>query len=184
MGTEDLRLRAMELDDLALAEGWMRRPEVARWWSDDPVEQVSDIRAELEGAGASTYRIAEVDGRPVGLIFGYRIVDYPEYLDELTEAGVEIPTGAWSVDYLIGEPDATGRGIGSAMVAAMCQEAWSLDPDAHCILVPVHADNVASWRTLVRAGFAEIPGEVEMEPDVAGHDRRHLVFTLARPERA
>lgn len=159
----------------------MRRPEVARWWSDDPLTEAEDIKSELSGEGASTYRIAELDGRPVGLIFGYRIIDYPEYLEELTDAGVEVPVGAWSIDYLVGEADATGRGIGTAMVRAMCQQVWAADPDVERILVAVHAENQPSWRTLERAGFTRLAGVFEMEPDVAEHERQHLVYVLTRP---
>ena len=180
MDADALKLRAMELDDLPKVEGWMRRPEVAKWWSDDPVEQVDDIKSELTDGGATSYRIAELEGVPVGLIFGYPINEYPAYLEELTDAGVVVPAGAWSVDYLIGEADATGRGVGTAMVQAMCQEVWAVDPDADQVLVPVHAENEASWRTLERAGFIRLPGVFEMEPDVAEHDRQHLVYVANR----
>lgn len=181
MGDCRLTLRPMSQDDLALVAHWLVQPHVAPWWSDDPDGQVADMRAELASGGPSVYRVAELDGQPVGLLFRYRIHDYPEYADELMEAHLVVPGDAWSMDYLVGEATATGRGVGTAMIRLAAGELWASEADAECVIVPVHADNERSWHALRHAGFTVLPIIFHMEPDTASHDRRHVVCRLDRP---
>lgn len=173
-------LRPLTDDDLPLIDLWLHDPRVAEWWSDDPVGEVEDIKSELS-SNSTVYRIVEVEDRAVGLLFRYRIDDHIDYVHELAAARVNLPPDAWSMDYLIGDSTVVGRGLGSAMIRAACEELWSSEATASCVLVPVHADNSRSWRALQRAGFARIPGIFEMEPDTAAHDGRHVVYMLRRP---
>lgn len=175
-----LTIRALRQADLSVVADWLVQPHVAPWWSDDPDGQVADMRAELESQGPTVYCVAELDGEPVGLIFWYRIHDYPDYAEELSAAHLVVSTEAWSMDYLVGEPSATGRGVATAMVRLACQRLWEDEPDAECVIVPVHADNKRSWHALHRAGFTVLPIIFHMEPDTAGHDRRHVVCRLDR----
>lgn len=180
MGELSVTLRPLHADDLPMINRWLHDPRVAEWWSDDPVGELEDIKKELH-LDSTVYRIVELNGTPVGLLFRYRIDDYVEYVHELAAARVELPPGAWSMDYLLGESDAVGKGLGSVMIQTACEELWSSEEDASCVLVPVHADNVRSWRALQRAGFARIPGVFEMEPDTAAHDGRHVIYMMRRP---
>lgn len=182
MDDQPVRLRPMTVADLPIVERWMRQPRVAEWWSDDPDAEVADIEDELRSGGATVYRIVELDGRPVGLLFRYRLEDYVEYVDELKAAHVDLPANAWSMDYLLGEEDVVGRGVGSAMIRAGCDELWTSDAKASCVMVPVHADNVRSWSALRRVGFTRVGGVFEMEPDTAAHDGRHVVYSMRRPQ--
>ncbi|WP_153504772.1 GNAT family N-acetyltransferase [Cumulibacter manganitolerans] len=181
MRDRSVGLRPLTLDDLPMVERWMRDPRVAEWWSDDPAGELADIEQEVREDGATVYRIFEVDAKPIGLIFRYRIDDYTDYVETFAAANVDLPPGSWSMDYLIGETDAVGRGLGTAMIRAACDEVWSTDAGASRILVPVHADNTRSWRALQRAGFTRIPGVFVMEPDTAAHDGRHVIYALSRP---
>ena len=99
---------------------------------------------------------------------------YSEYLAELRTV-CEVPPGAISIDYLIGEPDLRGHGLGAAMIAAFVAHAVE-------VIVPVAAGNVASWRALERAGFARI-AEGELEPDNPRDRRDHYVYALSRGRR-
>lgn len=182
MNDQPLRLRPMTLNDLPMVATWMRRPHVAEWWSDDPTGELADMSNELRAGGPTVYCIIELDDRPVGLLFRYRIDAYGEYVEELAAANVDLPERAWSMDYLIGEQDVVGRGVGTAMVRAACEDLWRSDERASCLLVPVHADNVRSWRVLEKCGFTRLPGVFEMEPDTAAHDGRHVVYSLMRPQ--
>ncbi len=181
MQENPVTLRPLTVDDLPLIERWLSDPRVAEWWSDDPAGELADIENELRTDGATVYRIAQLGERPIGLVFRYRIDDYIEYLDDLAAARVELPPDAWSMDYLLGESDVVGQGFGAAMVRAACDELWASAATASCVLVPVHADNLRSWRALQRSGFARVPGVFEMEPDTAAHDGRHVIYSLRRP---
>ncbi len=177
----DVTLRPFTQDDLGLLRTWLTAPHVRAWWGDSPDAQLADTEQELRAGGPSVYRIAELAGRPVGFLFRYAIDAYPEYVDELTAAGLDVPAAAWSVDYLLGEADMLGQRVGTAMLIVACRDLWAAEPDARCVIVPVYADNVRSWRVLQSAGFSRLPGRYEMEPDVPGHDRRHVVSRLDRP---
>ncbi|MDO5066456.1 MAG: GNAT family N-acetyltransferase [Propionibacteriaceae bacterium] len=170
-----ITLRPVTAEDLPLMEGWLRAPQVTRWWGDNHAEELEGIRSGVAAGGErGLYWIAALDEWPYGFIQGYEISDEDGYLGELTSAGVEVPAGAWSIDYLIGEPEALGRGLASAMIHVACDVLASQGVDG--LLVPVNADNESSWRALGRAGFQRLAGEYEMEPDAPGHSRRHVVY--------
>lgn len=173
-------LRPMTDDDLRLLAQWLAEPAVARWWAEDPQTAPERYTAEL-AEGIATYEIAMLDGVSVGMIQRYPIAAYGEYVDELTAAGVAVPDGAWSIDYLIGEPAARGRGVSSEMIRLAVEAVWREHPEAGCVVVPVHADNPASQRALLRAGFSRLPGEYELVPDNPADSSSHAVFRLDRP---
>lgn len=152
MSKLESQLRPLTVDDLALAAEWLARPHVIAGWGDEGEAWCADTRSELEASGQSVYRLAELGGTPVGLIFYYRVHDYAEYVDQLTNAGLEVPVDAWSMDYLVGEPCATGHGTGSRMIWLACDELWRTQPAAATVIVPVHATNERSWRALLKAG--------------------------------
>lgn len=182
MDEQQLRIRPMTLDDLPLVGRWLHDPRVAEWWSDEPDAELADIERELGSGGTTIYRIVELGDRPIGMVFRYRIDDYVEYVHELAAARVDIPEHAWSMDYLLGEGDTVGRGIGTSMIRAACDELWSSESTATSVMVAVHADNSRSWRALQRAGFERTPGIFEMEPDTAAHDGRHVIYSLRRQD--
>ncbi|MDO5696911.1 MAG: GNAT family N-acetyltransferase [Dermatophilus congolensis] len=181
MSELELQLRPLTVDDLALAAEWLARPHVIAGWGDEGEAWCADTRSELEAGGPSVYRIAELGGAPVGLIFYYRVHDYAEYVDEFRDAGLDVPVDAWSMDYLIGEHRATARGVGSGMIRLACEELWRTHPDAATVIVPVHATNEHSWKALLRAGFERLPGTYDFEPDIPSHDRQHVICRLDRP---
>ncbi len=122
------RLSAVELPpvelgarraDFPLLARWLAEPLVARWWahdtSADAVER--DFGPAVDGAEPTAMYLGCVDGEPFGLVQVYAIAAYPEYVDELAPV-CEVPPGALSIDYLVGEPSARGRGLGAAMIAA------------------------------------------------------------------
>jgi aminoglycoside 6'-N-acetyltransferase len=110
-----------------------------------------------------------------------RLADYPEYLDELTPI-VDVPANAMSIDYLIGEPDQLGRGVGPRMIASMIARTWRDHPAASCIIVPVVVANRASWRALEKAGLRRI-GEGSIKPDNPIDDPLHYVYRIDAPRR-
>jgi aminoglycoside 6'-N-acetyltransferase len=107
------------------------------------------------------------EGHPFGLMQRYALGDEPEYRAELSRI-CELDPAAISIDYLIGEPEMRGRGLGAAMIAAAAAGARE-------VVVPVAAGNVASWRALERAGFVRVAA-ADLEPDNPIDPPLHYVY--------
>lgn len=169
-------LRPLTRDDYWVLSGWLREPLVRRWWADDP--SLSGLEeqygASIDGTDAAHPLIASIEGTPFGLIQWYCYRDESEYVAELGDA-VDLPDGATSIDYLIGVPELRGQGLARAMVAAVLQPIRAAG--SRTVVVPVHADNEASWGMLAGCGFRRM-GEIELEPDNPEDDRRHVVYRL------
>ena len=180
-----ITLRRVTEADFALLARWLAEPHVHRWWFHDlGLEAVErDFGAAARGEEPAEDLLVHVDGEPVGLVQRCRWVDYPEDLEELLTglAGrAEVPPDALTVDYLLGPPEAVGRGLGPPVIAAACADAWVVYPDATAVVVPVAAANRRSWRALEKAGFSRV-AEADLEPDNPVDDRRHVVYRLDRP---
>lgn len=173
-------LRPMARADLPLLGRWLAEPLVARWWHHEasPEALERDFGPSLDGRDRTELLLAETGGAPFGLIQRYPIGAYREYVEELS-AVCPVPAGALSVDYLIGEPARRGLGLGAAMIAEGVAGGWVAYPDARCVLVPVAAGNIGSWRALERAGFRRI-AEGELEPDNPIDPRDHYVYRADR----
>lgn len=174
-------LRPISRVDLPLLGEWLREPAVAEWWHDDsdPAALEQRYGPVVDGTDPTHVLIASVDGVPFGLIQWYWFRDEAEYVAELRHA-LDVPDGAVSLDYLIGEESQRGRGLGAAMIAAVLQRVWAAG--ATTAIVPVHARNAASRAVLLRSGFRFV-AEADLEPDNPGHDRRHVVYVADRPQR-
>ena len=179
-----LTFRRLTRDDFALLGSWLAAPHVREWWNHDPsldaVER--DFGGAIDGAESGEDWIAELDGRPIGVVQYSRFSDYPDYAIEM-EAVYPVGDGVASIDYLVGEPDMIGRGVGSAMISGFVAFVWTHDPSTTSIVVPVNSANVASWRALLRAGF-RLVARGELEPDNPTHDRLHEVLRIDRPTSA
>ena len=138
----------------------------------------AEFGAAVDGTdGMAVFLVSEGE-RPVGIIQSYRIGDDPEYLDDRWMVGA--PPDEVSMDYLIGEPDAVGRGLGSEMIRRFAAGLWERYPRAPSAIVAVLADNPASWRALEKAGFARIwsgPARSDYGTDEPTH-----IYRLPRPD--
>ena len=152
-GSVDIGFRPLHSDDLPVLAAWLARPHVARWWRDDPDPAVveSTYLPVIDGRDPTEAFVVLVDGTAVGYIQRYRADDYPTWRAAVRVAVLDVPS--IGLDYLIGEVDRTGRGIGTRMLSAFVEETWDRYPDADRIVVAVQQDNVASWRALASAGF-------------------------------
>jgi aminoglycoside 6'-N-acetyltransferase len=165
--------------DFPLLATWLAEPLVARWWNQEhsPEALEREFGPSIDGEDETEIFIATED-RPYGLIQRYPIGAYAEYRDELA-AVCDVPAGALSIDYLIGEPSARGRGRGAAMIAAFVGWSWRRYPEARDVIVPVAAANRGSWRALERAGFERV-ATGELEPDNPRDSREHHVYRISR----
>ena len=178
----DLRFRPLLRGDFPLAVRWLAQPHVA-------ATEWGTVEASLAGAegefgrsvdgedGTNVFLVSEGE-RPIGIIQSYRIGDDPEYSDDLWMVGA--PPEEASIDYLIGEPDAVGRGTGSAMIRLFVAGLWECYPDAPSVIVAVLADNPASWRALEKAGFKRIwSGMARFD---YGTDQPTHIYRFPRPD--
>ena len=177
----DFSFRPIARSDFALLSLWLREPHVARWWCDDPMLETieADYGPVIDGKEPAEVFIAQLQGRPFGLLQRFPMKGYPEYLDELATV-MPMPPAAWSIDYLIGRQVDAGQGHGTRMLQAFVQALWQDQPGAHCIVVPVHAHNRASWRVLERIGFARVASG-ELEPDNPADPPDHHIYQANRP---
>lgn len=152
----DVRLRTVGPEDLALIEGWLRSEHVRRYWGDAD-ENMNLLRAE---PGAGSWRaVIEADGLKVGLVIWQHLTR-----GELNEAGLfDVPESAVDIDIMIGEADATGRGVGSAAIGLVAGIALA-DESVPYVIAAAEVGNRASQRAFAKAGFVidrefdDVPG--------------------------
>ncbi|MFF1695876.1 GNAT family N-acetyltransferase [Streptomyces sp. NPDC058257] len=173
--------RRLDEPDFPLLRRWLEQPHVARWWNHEtsPAAVARDFGPAARGEEPSEDLLVLLDGEPFGLVQRSRFADYPEDGDELA-GQVEIPRGAMTIDYLIGDPRRVGRGLGTRMIQAIVRATWADHPRATAVLVPVHVGNPASWRVLEKAGLRRV-AEVSLEPDSPLDDRAHYLYRIDRP---
>ena len=167
--------------DFPLLAAWLAQPHVARWWNHDSTAEgvERDFGPAADGREPGEDYLALLDGEPIGLLQYSRFEDYPEYIEELAPV-LTVPVDAVTIDYLIGDPALTGRGLGTAVISAFVAHVWETNPQASCIIVPVSSANQASWRALLAAGF-RLVARGELEPDNPIDDRRHEILRVDRP---
>lgn len=175
-----ITLEPIRRDHFTMLARWLAAPHVARWWNDDPSLAAieSDYGGCVDGSEPAEVFIARCGDAPVGLIQRFRFGAYPQYSEQLAHILV-VPADATSIDYLIGPAEALGKGIGTAMITTFVARIWKDFPETPAIVVPVQADNHASWRTLERAGFERV-AEGELEPENPADRWSHYIYRVAR----
>lgn len=168
-------------DDFPLLSRWLSAPHVARWWyhqtSMAAVER--DFGPTARGEEPNEDLLAFLDGTPLGLLQRSFWHDHPDYLNELTPI-TAVPSRAMTIDYLIGDAANVGRGLGTRLIRSALDQLWVDHRDAECVIVPVHADNIASCRVLEKAGLTRVASG-ELDPDNPIDDRRHHIYRVDRP---
>ncbi|PZF79352.1 GNAT family N-acetyltransferase [Jiangella anatolica] len=176
-----ITFRPLTRADFALLAGWLAQEHVARWWNHETTPEAleRDFGGIADGADPGEDLLALADGEPIGLVQRSRLADFAEYRDEFA-ALTQVPGGAVTIDYLVGDPERVGHGLGTAMISAVVADTWRTQPDVPALLVAVAAANERSWRVLERAGFRRV-AEGPMEPDNPADDPLHYVYRLDRP---
>lgn len=154
-------LRAMAPPDLELIAEWLPQPHVARWYlAGSTIErEIGDLRRCACGEEPTHALTVLVDGRPVGWCQWYRCDDYPDHA-----AGVEAAPGDVGIDYAIGDPACIGRGVGTALIAALVDHVRRKHALAGVVADP-DAANLASRRVLEKNGFMLVKeGPIRTEP--------------------
>lgn len=177
-GVPEIGWRRVTEDDFPLLKRWLEHDYVSRWWhhETEPEAVARDFGPATRGEEPGEDWIALLDGRPFGLVQRCRLSDYPEDRDGLARI-VALPPDAAMIDYLIGEPDLAGHGLGPRMIAAMVARIRADWPELPTVVVPVVAANRRSWRALEKAGFVRA-GEGDLEPDNPVDDPLHYVYRI------
>lgn len=154
--------RPLEREDLPLLRTWLAAPHVAQWWG-PPEDEDFDTDEPVD------HLVALYDGRPVGMVQCYRWEDFP-----LEAANIGAQPGEIGVDYLIGEGQLIGRGLGPAMLRAFLETRGGAG-----VRVDVAEANRRSWRCLEKLGFRRTLSGVS----VPGEPGPHYVYALPlRPD--
>jgi aminoglycoside 6'-N-acetyltransferase len=144
-----LTLRDMRVGDLESVARWLEEPHVARWYlAGSTVErEVDDLRRGISGADPVHLLIVSVDEMPVGWCQWYRAGHHPAWAADVGAAPDDV-----GVDYAIGDPARVGRGLGTALVAALVRRVRAGHPEVALVSDP-DARNTASRRVLEKNGF-------------------------------
>jgi RimJ/RimL family protein N-acetyltransferase len=165
-----IRFEPLTRDDLPLLLVWLQKPHVAAWWRD--LQTLEHVEAEhlpsIDGTEPSYHYVIVVDGRPVGMIQWYLVSDFPEW-EEILDVG----EGVAGVDLLIGEEDATGRGLGPEVLRTFISEVVFENEETHAVVAGVEPGNTRSLRAFEKAGF-------RFEFDYEEEGRPHRLLRLER----
>jgi aminoglycoside 6'-N-acetyltransferase len=160
-----MTLRAMEPGDLALVEGWLGEPHVARWFlAGSTLEaELADVRASLGGDQETRLLVVLHDGRPIGWCQWY-----PCEVDPSWAADMGAGPGDCGIDYAIGDPSHVGGGVGTELIASLVRLVREARPGCAIVSDPEEA-NIASRRVLEKNGFElvavrSMPSEPSDEP--------------------
>lgn len=143
---ERLRLRPFEDEDVDLLRRWLAREHVARWY-EDPEDWIAEAQGRHGPFAWIRYFIAACGEVDIGFCQYYPY----EKSGEDWHGSVETE-GTFSLDYLIGEPDYLGRGMGRAIVESLLSRIAE-EPGARRVIGLPDQDNAASCHTLMSAGF-------------------------------
>lgn len=147
--TPNISLRPLEIDDLPRLVDWINAPHVARFW--DGLTDLAALTAKygprIGGDTKTHVFIANLNDVPIGMIQCYRHDDFPDW-----NATVGIDNAA-GIDYLIGNLEFIGQGIGPHIIREMVKRAFELYTDIDTIVSAPQQDNRASCRALEKSGF-------------------------------
>jgi aminoglycoside 6'-N-acetyltransferase len=149
----NISFRPLVPADLEQLHDWLQRPHVRRWWrdSDSYDETVAHYLPSLDGADPSEHYVIVVDGRDAGMIETYLVSHHPDY-DALVGAG----PGVAGVDLLIGEPELTGRGVGTEALRRFVDDVVFGRGETIACIAGVDVENEVSLRAFAKAGFIHV----------------------------
>ncbi len=139
-----MELRLATPADRALLQYWDQKPHVvASGGVDDEGDWEADLARDVDWR---EILIAEVDGRPVGVM---QLIDPAR---EETRYWGDIDADLRAVDIWIGEEDDLGRGYGTQMMRLLAARVFA-DPSVRAILVDPLTKNVRACRFYERLGY-------------------------------
>jgi RimJ/RimL family protein N-acetyltransferase len=167
-------------EDFPLLACWLAAPHVLAWWR-DALTTAEELEREygppIDTVDPTRVFVFRVGETPVGMIQCYRHSDNPTW-----DRAVDVPSAA-GIDYLIGEADYCGRGVGPQVIAAFVPVVFGLYPEIDTIVAVPQADNRASCRALEKVGF-HLLGEREIDSGDPSDEGISAVYVLPRTEKS
>lgn len=151
-----VEFRALREGDLPQLVRWRATPEWARWWA--PPITLEEAREKylprLRGEDPVHGYMVLVDGRAIGFVQWYRALDFPDSMElfALDEAHAAVTAG---IDFGIGEPDATGRGLGRRILRQFVEDVVLQEPEIEHVMVEADPANERAVRCHRAAGFVD-----------------------------
>ena len=139
-----MKLRPATSSDAALLRYWDTKPHVIAARGEDSVIDWDDELARQ--SKLSEYVIAELDGRPIGLM---QIIDAAR---EETHYWGNVEEGLAAIDIWIGEETDLGRGYGTQMMRLALKRCFD-DPAFKAVVLDPLASNTRAHRFYERLGF-------------------------------
>lgn len=165
--------RRLTEGDLPLLHEWLQREHVQFWWREresyDAV--VRRYLPAIEGRDPTDLYLILADDRPVGFIQTYLVSDHSYY-----ERLVEVEEGVAGVDLFLADPELTGQGLGSTVIAQFVREVVFAVPKTHACIADPDAANHASLRAFEKAGFVRVRDFV----DPSDENRLHTLIRIDR----
>ncbi|WP_099205412.1 GNAT family N-acetyltransferase [Scatolibacter rhodanostii] len=146
-----LMLRMLENEDIEIVEKWLNQEYISKWFGD-----ASDWLHEIYERNI-TYKylrhfIAQDGDKPIGFCQYYNYNDLPIEHREIPQ-----PTETYGIDYLLGDENLLGKGIGKQLVHLISQKLLEENAKAIRIIAdPTIEDgniNIVSIKTLEANGF-------------------------------
>jgi aminoglycoside 6'-N-acetyltransferase len=179
-GCMPIELRPLERSDLPLLAHWLSRPHVREWWREpaDPASVEAEYGPMIDGADPTDGFIVLREGQPIGFMQRYLLADDPDWQRTVAVGIGSVP--AAGIDYLIGDENDTGRGIGPEMIAALVADCWAMHPHIQAVVVDVLQENRASWRALEHAGFDRV-WQGTLDSDHPSDQGPSYLYLMSRP---
>jgi len=151
----NLEFRRMTADDLPLVARWLHQPHVGPWWKPS---EIDDVARAVHGEDPVDTWLLVLDGHDVGYFQVYDVGYDDEYREACATVGVESGTGG--MDYLLGDPELIGQGIGTEAIGRFVDDVvFGLGPYPAVTAGP-DPKNAASIRVLEKNGFVFV-GDIE-----------------------
>lgn len=141
-----ITVRPMKTADLTVFHQWLYTPHVAKWYQ-DPLSWIAEVEQQDAFFNWIHHYIVEQNERQIGFCQYYACLDSEEPWGGYTEMG-----GSYSIDYMIGEIDYIGKGIGKEIVVLLIEKIKQHN-DAKRVVVQPESQNKASCGVLLSCGF-------------------------------
>ncbi|GIO41561.1 N-acetyltransferase [Paenibacillus apis] len=142
----NIYLRKMSSNDISLVKEWLNKAYIKKWFG-DPQEWLNEIKNDDGRYSWIVHHIVEYNQVPIG---------FCQYYD-IGKTGVGYawdnePCGTYGIDYLIGDEQLLGKGIGNKLIKELNKLVIDNEKPVQLIADPIK-ENIASIRVLVNNGY-------------------------------
>jgi aminoglycoside 6'-N-acetyltransferase len=167
--------RRLSVADPPLLHRWLNLPHVADTYGLGRRPTLGDVAEEYgplaTGEDRTRAFVVEADGRPVGYVQTYRILEHPVWA-----AQCAVEDESHGIDLFLGEPDTVGRGLGPVVIRAFVEREVFARTDAVAVVADPRSENRRSISAFEKAGFRRWRSIVPVSPEMGD-----VLLRLDRP---